>query len=66
MENPLNVLWEFRDFGGILQRSPTIIILSPFFRQNKTGNPYRIRISRWSIVALWNEKGSYNYIPPIE
>ena len=38
----------------------TIIILSPFFRQNKTGNPYRIRISRWSIVALRNEKGSYN------
>ena len=40
----------------------TIIILSPFFRQNKTGNPYRIRISRWSIVALRNEKGSYNTI----
>ena len=24
------------------------------------GNPYRIRISRRSIVALRNEKGSYN------
>ena len=42
----------------------TIIILSPFFRQNKTGNPYRIRISRWSIVALRNEKGSYNKFTP--
>ena len=41
---------------------PTIIILSSFFRQNKTGNPYRIRISRRSIVALRNEKGSYNLI----
>ena len=39
---------------------PTIIILSSFFRQNKTGNPYKIRISRWGIVALRNEKGSYN------
>ena len=41
---------------------PTIIILSSFFRQNKTGNPYKIRISRWGIVALRNEKGSYNTI----
>ena len=24
------------------------------------GNPYRIRVSRWGIVALRNEKGSYN------
>lgn len=26
------------------------------------GNPYEIRISRWDIIALRNENGSYNSV----